>query len=82
MKRFCLKLIAFYSKYISPALGPRCRFYPTCSAYAKEAIQIHGVVKGIGLSVKRILKCHPLHKGGFDPVPLKTSKKQKNGEKV
>ncbi|WP_261841643.1 membrane protein insertion efficiency factor YidD [Aliamphritea ceti] len=66
-------LIKFYQYVISPILGPRCRFYPTCSAYALEAIEIHGPLKGITLTVKRLLKCHPGHPGGVDLVPEKSS---------
>lgn len=69
MKYICIKLIKLYQKYISPSLRPRCRFYPTCSAYALEAYKTYGFFKGTYLSVRRILKCHPFHKGGFDPVP-------------
>ncbi|MCC9620475.1 membrane protein insertion efficiency factor YidD [Thalassospira sp. MA62] len=64
-----------YQLFISPLLGPRCRFHPSCSQYAIEAVQMHGVLKGIGLSVRRILRCHPLHPGGFDPVPPTRTKK-------
>lgn len=65
------KLIRGYQLFISPLIGPRCRFAPTCSHYAIEAIKIHGSVKGSWLAMKRILKCHPLHPGGIDPVPQK-----------
>ena len=71
VKRFFLSSIRFYQKFISPIKPPTCRFYPTCSHYAFEAIELHGPVKGGVLSVKRIAKCHPLHPGGFDPVPKK-----------
>ncbi|MFV9510301.1 membrane protein insertion efficiency factor YidD [Tepidibacillus sp. LV47] len=71
MKRFLLSLIRFYQKFISPIKPPTCRFYPTCSHYAFEAIEIHGPIKGGWLSVKRISKCHPFHPGGYDPVPKK-----------
>jgi putative membrane protein insertion efficiency factor len=64
-----LAAIAFYSRAISPALPPRCRFYPTCSAYAAEAIEVHGVARGTRLAVVRLLKCAPWHPGGADPVP-------------
>lgn len=66
-----------YQLFISPLLGPRCRFHPSCSQYAIEAVQMHGVLKGIGLSVRRILRCHPLHPGGFDPVPPTRTKKDR-----
>jgi uncharacterized protein len=64
--------IRVYRTVLSPLkMQPTCRFHPTCSAYAIEAIRQHGVVKGMYLSIKRILKCHPFHPGGFDPVPEK-----------
>jgi putative membrane protein insertion efficiency factor len=69
MKRVLLSLIAGYRYFLSPLFGPTCRFYPTCSAYAKEAIESHGAMRGAWLAIKRILKCHPWHAGGFDPVP-------------
>ncbi|USP13775.1 membrane protein insertion efficiency factor YidD [Vibrio gazogenes] len=62
-------LIYLYRWLISPLLGPRCRFTPTCSRYAIEALKAHGFVKGCWLSAKRLLKCHPLNEGGYDPVP-------------
>ena len=62
-------LVKLYQKFISPLLGNNCRFQPTCSFYAIEAINMHGVVKGCWLALKRILKCHPLNAGGEDPVP-------------
>jgi putative membrane protein insertion efficiency factor len=61
--------IRFYQTFISPLKPPTCRFYPTCSAYAIEAIQKKGPVKGTWLAIKRIAKCHPFHPGGYDPVP-------------
>ncbi|SHE11178.1 alpha-hemolysin [Chlamydia abortus] len=61
--------IRFYRKFISPLKPPTCRFYPTCSQYALESIEVHGVWKGSALAVKRICRCHPFHPGGFDPVP-------------
>ena len=66
----CLKyLIKAYQWMISPFLGPRCRFYPTCSQYAIEAIDRHGAWRGTRLALKRLVKCHPFHEGGLDPVP-------------
>jgi putative membrane protein insertion efficiency factor len=61
--------IRFYQRFISPLKPPTCRFYPVCSAYALEALSRHGLFKGLWLSVKRVLRCHPFHPGGFDPVP-------------
>lgn len=69
MKRVLLALIAGYRYFLSPLLGPTCRFYPTCSAYATEAIETHGALRGAWLAVKRISKCHPWHAGGLDQVP-------------
>lgn len=64
-----IKLVRFYQIFISPLLGPRCRFYPSCSHYTIEAIQTHGVIKGSWLAIKRISRCHPGNPGGVDPVP-------------
>ena len=64
-----LALIGFYRRFISPLLGPRCRFTPTCSAYGLEAIQRHGPWKGGWLTVRRLLRCHPFTPCGCDPVP-------------
>ncbi|MEH6443327.1 MAG: membrane protein insertion efficiency factor YidD [Oceanospirillaceae bacterium] len=64
-----LLLIKIYQYVISPMLGNNCRFYPTCSSYTKEAIEIHGPFKGLWLGCKRIVKCHPYHDGGVDLVP-------------
>ena len=69
IKQLLLILIKFYQFFISPLTGQNCRFYPSCSAYAVEAVQKHGSLKGSLLAVKRILRCHPFHAGGFDPVP-------------
>ncbi|MGI6563767.1 MAG: membrane protein insertion efficiency factor YidD [Clostridia bacterium] len=68
MKEFFIASIKFYQQYISPLKKPSCRFIPTCSQYALEAISKYGVFKGVFLSIKRILKCHPFHPGGYDPV--------------
>jgi uncharacterized protein len=64
-----LLLILIYRKIISPLKPPTCRFYPTCSAYALEAIKKYGAFKGGSLAVRRILRCHPMNPGGFDPIP-------------
>lgn len=66
--------IRFYRKWISPLKPPTCRFYPTCSAYALEAIEVHGPAKGSWLAMKRIGKCHPFHPGGVDYVPPRVEK--------
>lgn len=71
MKSLLINMIRFYQKFISPMLPPTCRYQPTCSQYGIEAIQYYGIIKGMWLTVKRILRCHPFHKGGFDPVPIK-----------
>lgn len=68
-KRALLGMIRFYRKHISPGLPPACRFSPTCSEYALEAVEKYGAIKGGWLALRRILKCHPLHRGGYDPVP-------------
>jgi putative membrane protein insertion efficiency factor len=68
-KRVLILLIRFYQRFISPLkLRPTCRFYPTCSQYALEAVTKYGFIKGTYLAIKRILKCHPFHPGGYDPV--------------
>jgi putative membrane protein insertion efficiency factor len=69
MKAVALKAIRFYQRGVSPALPPGCRFQPTCSHYGYEAIERHGVAKGFLLTVWRLVRCNPLSKGGFDPVP-------------
>ena len=69
MKDILIKLIQFYRKHISPQLPDMCRYYPTCSQYALEALEKYGAVKGSYLAIRRILRCHPFHKGGYDPVP-------------
>ena len=70
MKRLLLRLIAFYQRHISPCFPARCRFSPTCSQYAKQAIEKYGAGKGLWLAVRRFLRCHPFYKGDyFDPVP-------------
>lgn len=69
IKKLFILLIKFYQKYISPIKKPCCRFTPTCSMYALEAFERHGALKGLYLSIKRILRCNPFCKGGYDPVP-------------
>ena len=67
--RLLVGLLTGYRRFISPLLGPRCRFYPSCSAYALEAVQVHGAMRGSWLALRRLSRCHPFHAGGLDPVP-------------
>ena len=69
MKRMLMALIRWYQRNISPLIGPHCISTPTCSAYAVEGIERYGARKGTWLAIKRIARCHPFHKGGYDPVP-------------
>ena len=69
MKRVLLAILRFYKRRISPLLPDACIYPPTCSAYAMEAIEKHGVFKGMGLAIWRVLRCNPFHEGGYDPVP-------------
>ncbi|MEL7035796.1 MAG: membrane protein insertion efficiency factor YidD [Cyanobacteria bacterium J06592_8] len=75
MKKTVVTLIRGYRMFISPLLPPSCRYTPTCSQYAIEAVERFGVIEGGWLATKRILRCHPFHPGGYDPVPLKKKKK-------
>jgi len=69
MTRVLIVLIRAYQRFISPYTPPSCRFYPSCSSYAADAIARHGVWRGGYLALRRLLRCHPLHPGGYDPVP-------------
>ncbi|MBV2208111.1 MAG: membrane protein insertion efficiency factor YidD [Thermomonas sp.] len=71
INKFLIALVQGYRRFISPLLGPNCRFYPTCSQYAIEALERFGALKGSWLAARRIARCHPLHPGGHDPVPSK-----------
>ena len=71
MRALLIYAIRIYRKILSPFLGPgKCRFHPTCSSYAIQALQAHGTLRGTWFGLRRILRCHPFHKGGYDPVPL------------
>lgn len=77
MRRILTAPLRGYRYLISPMLGPRCRFHPSCSTYAIEAIERHGVIRGGYLSARRLLRCHPWHSGGVDPVPESDSVSQR-----
>jgi len=68
-KKALISIIRLYRALISPLFPPSCRFQPTCSQYAIEAVERFGIIQGTGLAIKRVLRCHPLHPGGYDPVP-------------
>ena len=70
--RMLTAAIVAYRRYVSPALPARCRFYPSCSAYAQEAIAVHGALRGTALAIRRLSRCHPFPPGGYDPVPEST----------
>ena len=68
--RVLVAVVQVYRRWISPALGPHCRFAPTCSAYAVQALEQHRALRGVTLTLRRLARCHPFHPGGHDPVPL------------
>jgi putative membrane protein insertion efficiency factor len=78
MRRIMISLIKLYQTILSPFVGQHCRFYPSCSSYALEALEKHGAMRGLWLSIKRVSRCHPWHEGGVDPVP-EPQKKQLHG---
>jgi putative membrane protein insertion efficiency factor len=78
MRLVMIALIKLYQTILSPFVGQHCRFYPSCSSYALEALEKHGTVRGLWLSIKRVSRCHPWHEGGVDPVP-EPQKKQLHG---
>ena len=81
MKKIFILLIRFYQKFISPLFPAKCRYYPTCSQYTLEAIQEYGAIKGTYLGIKRILRCHPFHEGGYDSVPKRKREDSEEKEK-
>ncbi|HYH33240.1 MAG TPA: membrane protein insertion efficiency factor YidD [Pseudonocardia sp.] len=81
LARVPIAFLRVYQRWVSPALPPTCRFYPTCSAYAIEALQVHGLLRGSWLTVRRLVRCAPWHPGGVDPVPPRRSRSaRKNPE--
>lgn len=74
--RLLIVLLTGYRRFVSPLLGPRCRFYPSCSAYALEAVQVHGALRGSWLAIRRLSRCHPFHPGGLDPVPSRDGEQE------
>ncbi|MDX2465077.1 MAG: membrane protein insertion efficiency factor YidD [Porticoccus sp.] len=69
MRKTLILIIRAYQYLLSPLMGPSCRFFPSCSCYAQEALERHGLIKGCWLALRRLLRCHPWHPGGVDPVP-------------
>ncbi|HZS49983.1 MAG TPA: membrane protein insertion efficiency factor YidD [Bryobacterales bacterium] len=79
MKTILLSLLTAYKRAISPLLPPSCRFYPSCSDYAREAVQLHGVARGACLAARRLLRCQPFCRGGLDPVPARAGRPSRFG---
>ncbi|MGX7197169.1 membrane protein insertion efficiency factor YidD [Enterococcus olivae] len=82
MQKILIALVRGYQRFISPLFPPSCRYYPTCSSYMIEAIQIHGALKGSLMGISRILRCHPFVKGGLDYVPRKFTLKRNKKDKI
>ncbi|MDR7098926.1 putative membrane protein insertion efficiency factor [Lysobacter niabensis] len=78
--RLLILMLRGYKRWLSPLLGPACRFHPTCSVYAMEAISRFGAIKGSWLAARRVVRCHPLHPGGLDPVPPAKPSPDRNAE--
>lgn len=79
MRSVVVRLLRGYRYWLSPLLGSRCRFYPSCSAYALEAVETHGAMRGLALAARRLSRCHPFHAGGTDPVPAVDHKAARRG---
>lgn len=79
MRRVAILCVRCYRYCISPFMAAHCRFYPSCSEYAEQAFQRHGIIKGLWITVKRLSRCHPWHQGGYDPVPEKGKVKHVHG---
>jgi uncharacterized protein len=82
LARVLMGAVLVYRRLVSPLLAPRCRFVPSCSAYALEALQVHGAVRGAGLAMWRIARCHPFNPGGYDPVPPRRSGRKPSAGQV
>ena len=82
MARALMAGVTGYRRFISPLLPPRCRFEPSCSAYALEALRVHGAARGLWLAVARIARCHPFHRGGYDPVPPRGARRRPSRTKT
>lgn len=68
MRELLMAALRFYKRWISPLLPSACRYHPTCSEYMRQAVERYGVLRGVGMGIRRLLRCHPFHEGGFDPV--------------
>jgi hypothetical protein len=82
MTRTCVACIRLYQRLLSPLLPPLCRFYPTCSEYAAQAVLAHGPWRGLGLAARRLLRCHPFSPGGYDPVPAPATRNGPSPERL
>lgn len=81
LKVVLLKVIKVYQKAVSPAFPNTCRFYPSCSEYSRQAIEEYGAIKGTYLAIKRVLRCHPLNSGGYDPIPKEGEEEETDSKK-
>lgn len=81
MQKILIAIIHAYRYLLSPWLGNRCRFHPSCSYYAAEAIEMHGTLRGLWLALRRLSRCHPWHAGGYDPVPAANHRRQESVHK-
>jgi putative membrane protein insertion efficiency factor len=79
MARVLLLLVTGYRRFLSPLIGPTCRFAPSCSTYALKALQTHGALRGGWLTLRRLSRCHPFHPGGYDPVPPPSHRRAEHG---
>ena len=80
--RVLMAAVTGYRRFISPLLPPRCRFEPSCSAYALEALRVHGAARGLWLAVARVARCHPFNPGGYDPVPPRGARRRPSRDRA